>query len=278
MLAGGLGQPVLRICAGPDHPATQVTQIGFPTLPQAGSLTHFKLLHEWLWVCDEEHKKFGCHAETDGKLPTRVLDVGDKDNPGLLRLYCTDQSDRSKYVALSHCWGKPTPEEKQRSCTFTTNISARCQKIDFKDLAKTFQDAVTVTRELAKRYLWIDSLCIVQDDPADWEREARLMETVFSEAYCTIAATSASGSTVGFLGPRPTKEYIRVSDGSGSQLYLCETVDDFTGDVVGGVLNKRGWVYQERALSRRMIHFTANQTYWECGQGIHCETMTRMKK
>ncbi len=278
LLAGGLGQPILRICAGPDHSVTQATQIGFPALPQAGSPIHFKLLHEWLRICDKDHKNLGCHAESDGKLPTRLLNVGDKQNPDLLRLYCTKQSDRGEYVALSHCWGKPTDEEKQKSCTFTTNIRARCQNIDFKDLAKSFQDAVMVTRELGKRYLWIDSLCIVQDDPADWEREARLMETVFNEAYCTIAATSATDSTLGFLGPRLAKQYIRVSDGSDNQLFLCETVDDFTADVVDGVLNKRGWVYQERALSRRVIHFTANQTYWECGRGIHCETMTRMKK
>ncbi|CZR70242.1 uncharacterized protein PAC_20143 [Phialocephala subalpina] len=277
LLAGSLSKPILRICASPD-PALQATQIGFPILPQAGGPVHFGLLGKWLQVCgNKDHENFGCHAELDGRLPTRVLDVGNKVNPDRLRLYCTTESDRGEYVALSHCWGKYTREERERFCTFRSNFKARCEKIDFKSLAQSFQDAITVTRALGKQYLWIDSLCIIQEDEADWEREAKRMETVFSQAYCTIAATSATGSTVGFLGPRPNKEYISVSDSSESQLYLCETVDDFTGDVVDGVLNKRGWVYQERALSRRMIHFTTNQTYWECGAGIHCETMTRMK-
>ncbi|KAF4634558.1 hypothetical protein G7Y89_g3549 [Cudoniella acicularis] len=274
-------QPVLRICAGPEWEDDQDIQIGFPTLPKVGSPVHFTLLREWLRVCDEKHAKFGCTdgdmRKPGGWLPTRVLDVGENKKRNLLRLHCTKSTDRGEYIALSHCWGKPTSRERERSCTFQHNISDREEGIDFDELAETFQDAVTVTRELGKRYLWIDSLCIIQDNRQDWEREAKLMEAVFSTAYCTIAATSAKGSTVGFLGDRPVKRCLRVPNTSKNAVYFCETVDNFRGDVEEGVLNQRGWVFQERALSRRIIHFSDNQTYFECGQGVHCETLGRMK-
>jgi hypothetical protein len=129
-------------------------QVGFPILPEAGSLIHFKLLREWLQVCNKDH--FGCHHGSDSPLPTRVLDVGDHENPDSLRLYCTRKDKRGKYVALSHCWGKL--EESQKCCTYRGNINALREGIHFDKLPKTFQDAVTVTRGLGERFLWIDSL------------------------------------------------------------------------------------------------------------------------
>jgi hypothetical protein len=64
----------------------------------------------------------------------------------------------------------------------------------------------------------------------------------------------------------------------GSQFHLCDVIDKFDSDVEQGELNKRGWVLQERALSRRTMHFTETQTYWECGEGVWCETFTKTKK
>jgi hypothetical protein len=149
------------------------------------------------------------------------------------------------------------------------------------DLALTFRDAITVTRELGQRYLWIDSLCIIQDDHRDWETESKKMEAVFQHAYYTIAATSAEDSTKGFLNRPEEKysQYVMVPESSDGKVYICTSIeDDFDGDVTKGVLNTRAWVLQERALSRRTIHFTKRQTYWECGGGVRCETLTHMKK
>lgn len=165
------------------------------------------------------------------------------------------------------------------------NIEKRREGIDWSSLPKTFQDAVTVTRKLGVRFLWIDSLCIIQPHEgcsnecggsADWAIEAKKMETYYSSAYCTIAATSARDSKDGFLDRPSRGQYVKIPDASPTTLYLCEAIDDFHGDVEERELNQRGWVLQERALSRRTIHFTAAQTYWECGRGIHCETLTRM--
>jgi hypothetical protein len=96
------------------------------------------------------------------------------------------------------------------------------------------------------------------------------MEDVFASAYCTIAASSATGWNDGFLERKCT--FVQVQAASGT----CIDVSDFENDVDAGPLNQRAWVLQERALSRRIIHFTANYTYWECGEGVRCENSTKM--
>jgi hypothetical protein len=137
-----------------------------------------------------------------------------------------------------------------------------------------------VTRELRVPYLWIDSLCIIQyeDNKEDWKRESGRMEKVFSLAYCTIAATSAVDSKAGFLERNVSTEYVLVQDASGRRFYICTSMDNFNNDVEKARLNTRAWVMQERVLSRRTIHFSNNQTYWECGKGVYCENLTRLER
>ena len=281
-------------------------------------------------MCDQKHERYGCHSKSKSVLPTRVLDVGDGTYSDVIRLYCSQKDEQGDYVALSHCWGKLTDEQKAMFCTVKENIDDRVRGFETSKLPKTFRDAIRVTRELGQRYLWIDSLCIIQNDAQDWRREANTMEIVYSMAYFTIAATSAHDSTQGFLMPRPQREFVKIekpppppppprpartrydhlppirdfdwrpeykaytTTGNGIwtemnadlappeveqfPLYICEHIDDFTGDVEKSILNSRGWVFQERALSRRILHFSAAQTYWECGVGVHCETLTLMYK
>ncbi|KAK2599937.1 hypothetical protein QQS21_005321 [Conoideocrella luteorostrata] len=270
----------LRICAAPGTgEARKDIQIGFPALPRAGSPAHFDLLREWLRVCDEDHKPLRCRLKSKPEnLPTRVLDVGDGEDFHFLRLCEPKPGQGIEYIALSHSWGKLSPEQKSTFCTNAANVGARHVGFDIDKLPQAFKDAIHVTRRLQKRYLWIDSLCIVQDDESDWELESRRMEAVFDNAYCTIAATSAKDCTVGFLNTQPTKQQcIKVPTSSHGQVFICETTDDFDRDVEDGILNKRAWVLQERALSCRTIHFTDSQTYWECGVGVRCESLTHMR-
>jgi hypothetical protein len=215
-------------------------------------------------------------------LPTRLLWVGNLDDqhydPDILRLDTATDKSEGKYIALSHCWGDIPDKDKKQFCTTRENIDHRQRGFRISDLPMTFQDAIRVTRELRVPYLWIDSVCIIQygDNGEDWERESRRMEEVFSSAYCTIAATSASNSNAGFLERNLGSNYVLVQDASGRRFYVCDDMDDFEKDVEKARLNRRAWVMQERVLSRRTIHFTANQTYWECGEGVYCENFTRM--
>ena len=255
-------------------------QISFPALPEAGSPTRFALLRAWLRWCDKSHDCNKYYVESNTELPTRLLYVGDPDDPNydpdVLRLDCATQ--KGKYIALSHCWGELPIEDKKQFCTTQDNIVQRLGGFSIFNLPKTFQDAVKVTRELRIPYLWIDSLCIIQyeDNEEDWKRESRRMEKVFSSAYCTIAATSAVNSNAGFLERNVSTEY--VQDASGRQFYICTGMDDFNNHVEEARLNTRAWVMQERVLSRRTIHFSNNQTYWECGEGVCCENLTRLKR
>lgn len=270
------GKRILRLCSdlGFSGDNQDDIQIGFPELPQAASPMHFELLRAWLRRCDQSHD---CNTENEGNraLPTRVLYAGDP-NPDILILRHSTEVDEGKYIALSHCWGKLAPEEQGRICTNLHNLKGRLKRFNVHELPQTFQDAVRVTRELGIPYLWIDSLCIVQDDEEDWNREAPRMEDVYASAYCTIAASSGASCYEGFLKRGPRSNYIQVQDASGNRYYVCADMDDFDNDVGKALLNTRAWVLQERVLSRRIIHFSINHTYFECGQGVNCESLTRM--
>ncbi|KAL3299014.1 HET-domain-containing protein [Colletotrichum asianum] len=244
-------------------------QIGYPNLPPTRHRMHFETVKQWLKDCDENSAHDNCQFDNSQPLPTRLLDVGGSK----IRLIET-QNSHGKYLALSHPWGDP--DKYSHFCTYTHNIEDYKENIDFNALPKTFQDAVTLTRQLNVQYLWIDSLCIIQGSDGDFTEQSKHMEDVFSSAYCVIAASRASGQGDGFLGERPQRDYVTFNRG-GDTYHICEEIDNFQTDVIDGPLNQRGWVLQERALARRTIYFTKNQTYWECGGGIRCETFTRLR-
>jgi hypothetical protein len=112
----------------------------------------------------------------------------------------------------------------------------------------------------------MDRLCIIiQNDDRDREIECNLMEHVFASAYCTIAATSTGGCEGGFL---------RVDESMPHDGHVA----DFSEDVSQAELNQRGWVFQERALSIRTIHFAARRTYWECEDRVCCANADKIAK
>lgn len=243
--------------------------------------THFTLLREWIRVCNESDKCYEDHNKPR-LLPTRVLDVGDQKNQRLV-LKETVNQEEGAYIALSHRWGRSTRVFSTHAC----NIAKRKTVIEFHSLPKTFQNAVTVARELGVQYLWIDSVCIKQahqgcecgdcgSESGDWSSEAEKMEQYYGSAYCTVAADSAEDSNDGLFQPRRARQCVQLPNTRDPTLYLCELIDDFDRDVDKGVLNQRAWVFQERALSCRTIHYTNTQTYWECGCKIRCESLSAL--
>ncbi|RSL64595.1 hypothetical protein CEP53_003997 [Fusarium sp. AF-6] len=201
-------------------------------------------------------------------MPTRLIHIGDSKE----RLEVIQESSSLRYVALSHCWGN-----SPKLCTLTSNLETFRKEIPHDLLPLNFQEAIKVTRELRISYLWIDSLCIVQDDLEDWKREAGRMGQVFSNAYCTIAATSAAASDEGFLTRRTDSPlFATIETPGGGILHVSEFMEDYHQDLEQAPLNTRGWVLQERALSRRTLHFTKTQVYWECGEGVRCERLFKL--
>ncbi|KAM0206768.1 hypothetical protein ACHAQI_007993 [Fusarium lateritium] len=257
-------------------------QAGTTRLPVAGSTEQFLLLREWIRVCEETHQHNAAEtyntasrsSERTRGLPTRVVDVGDDANRHL-RLVKSEDMVSLVYLALSHRWGDNPQHHLGR--TLRSNHVRRYASIDESELPLNFKDAITVARGLGVRYIWIDSLCIIQDDDADWNVESVKMEQVYSNASCVLAASSAVSSMDGFLKrPEPYRPYLTLKSQSGGIGYLCRNIDNFQGDVDEATLNTRGWTLQERALARRTIHFTNSQVYFECSKGVHCESLMRL--
>jgi hypothetical protein len=258
--------------------------LGLPIPPRANDCLDFGLLRAWLDWCDNNHKCNKDHFKGDIRLPKRLLYVGAVDDPSydpdFLRLDLGSQLQAGrKYIALSHRWGDDFDNEEQSVRTSQGNVDTRLEKLNLSNLPKTFQDAVEATRQLRIPYLWIDSLCIIQhgDDGEDWRRESQHMETVFSAAYCTIAATSATNWNTGFLGRAWTTESLYVESAAGRKLYIGTDIDDFDIDVGDAELNRRAWVLQESVLARRTIHSTAKQIYFGCGEGVYCENLVKLE-
>ncbi|KAM7210996.1 Heterokaryon incompatibility protein (HET) domain containing protein, partial [Rhypophila decipiens] len=185
-------------------------------------------------------------------LPKRVIRL-DFTNKEDIKLIECDGDNIGKYVALSHCWGDATHMEKVM--TEKENYTKRLDGIEYSVLPRSFQDAALLCWALGIEYLWIDSICIIQDDPQDWQNESAKMTAIYEDAFITIAATAASGCREGlnFNYPRPW-HFPQFSVGR-------------AGDLKGlrqQPLYKRGWTLQEMELSPRLIHFAADQLYFVC--------------
>lgn len=135
----------------------------------------------WLQDCEENHPE--CKS-LGSWFPKRVLDVGTQGNPRL-RLYLHEHSrNNPPYATLSHCWGKTRTLRLLKS-----NLLEMIRGISPAELPRTFQDAVTCARHLGFQYLWVDSLCIIQDSHEDWLEQSSEMSNVYSYSSCNIVCT-----------------------------------------------------------------------------------------
>ncbi|KIW19779.1 hypothetical protein PV08_00354 [Exophiala spinifera] len=238
-----------------------------------------KIKH-WIDECVREH---GCGiALTERGLPTRLVDVSPDDRTESIRLVVGSEIpvDNTPFAALSHCWGDKKDRVKAIPTTTRATLPRHLDNIEWEDLTPTFRDSVTIVRRLGLRYVWIDSLCIVQDDGADFAREAARMALIYSQADLVIAATRASTGDAGLFhdrrgGPKLTihethphkRSYIHVKEAISHDAFL--TNDPYRFNTT--LLFERAWCFQERLLGKRVVHFSADETVFECGRNIDCE-------
>jgi hypothetical protein len=153
------------------------------------------------------------------------------------------------------------------------NIDALHQRVPIDVLCKTFQDAIIVTQALGLEYLWIDSLCIIQDDEHDWDQESATMADVYGNAVVNIAATNAIDGSVGLFVERSTvrasKQIVQTNT---DQTYVIQDIYMGSRCLDRTPLSQRAWAFQERYLARRTIHFTAEQIFCECRYDTVCES------
>ncbi|KAL2674101.1 hypothetical protein Neosp_012547 [[Neocosmospora] mangrovei] len=188
----------MRIVAPPDDPAAQ--DIVFrPMKEQVDEEETFEFLRSQIRECYYTHCHQGtCPPPTGGFAPRRVIRIDGSTNPPSLRLYAPEVGEEVQWCALSYCWGG----QNQNVMTTLATLQERCDGIDFGSLPKTLQDAITTTHRIEIQYIWIDSLCIVQDDSNEKAQDIAQMGDVYSRAYITLSASSASTVTEGFLQDR----------------------------------------------------------------------------
>ncbi|KAH7384576.1 heterokaryon incompatibility protein-domain-containing protein [Pyrenochaeta sp. MPI-SDFR-AT-0127] len=230
--------------------------------------------------CREEHSLCQLNAPHTDFHPTRVIDVG-VDGESLVRLCEGDCLNLgTPYVALSHCWGRSRPF----ILTEATAVELR-RGVAIASLPKTFLDAITATRKLRFQYIWIDSLCIFQDNLDDWHEEAGRMHDIYSKAACCIAATAAEDSNTGLFFNRDPLSLTPIKVEAtwahtqsqprfpppGTYWCGCHWITA-TSAVDSAPLNQRAWVAQERYLSPRIMHFSWEVLFWECQELIANET------
>jgi hypothetical protein len=226
---------------------------------------NISLLKRWIHICENEHRE-RCELvwwRTGEVLPksVRVLDVA--------RMAIVSAPPGCRYVALSYVWGGPG----ESYWTTKANIKKRRVPggLDTSVLPDTISDVIQLVRQLGERYLWIDALCIVQDDPKDKGVQISAMDLIYgSSAFTVFAAggTSVRDPLPGIRsGTRDPQQQVAKIQG----FHLAVPLTFLSEAIISSTWNQRGWTYQELMLSRRRIFFTAHQVYFECGADMWCE-------
>lgn len=229
----------------------------------------FGTLKHWISQCEKHHEQ--CKAATNNRLPDRVLEIMSSE-PLRIRLVenCTR---REKYACLSHRWA----EQTERKYLTKQNLDLYKTEVPEDKLYPLVRDAIEATSRLGLRFIWIDCYCIIQNDIKDWEAEAAKMASIYENAFFTISATFAERGDSMFSTMAREYEAFQVTEISGEPVYIrrrllhpCAT-DWMLEEKLRGPLLERAWVFQERLLSRRFIHFTPSEIFWECRESTWCE-------
>ncbi|KAI9711723.1 MAG: hypothetical protein M1820_001867 [Bogoriella megaspora] len=224
----------------------------------------------WLDVCEMKHGSL-CNQpglqytdpfETEQPRGLTVINVN--------RLCLQALPPDSRYVALSYCWPKEPGLVNRR--TIQESLYSDSVFYDADNISPTIKEAIACTKELAQDYLWVDAICITQDDPVDKMRQINQMDRIYSKAVLTIVAAAPSQN-----GP---EGLVGFSYGSAQRRQIVRRVQGLDLMVPLGCLedllsrtrwDTRGWTFQEAFLSRRLLYFTEHQAYFQCSSGICCE-------
>lgn len=252
-------------CAGELNQWLTKIPIGNST----SSVEALQLARHWFQQCKNNHE---CRdiAVSNNFLPTRLVYTGSTNSGYKICLHeGANLPPSTTYLTLSHCWGTG-PGLSTRS----HNIERFKREIRLKELPRVFQDAIFITRILGYEYIWIDSLCIVQDVEEDLLKELTKMSDVYHNSTCNIAATGFKDGRTGLFMSResdlllPLKVSVtwnKIGDFPIGEVSDCLIEENWWGNGVDEApLNQRAWVLQERLLSPRILHFDSRQLFWEC--------------
>ncbi|PSR77245.1 heterokaryon incompatibility protein-domain-containing protein [Coniella lustricola] len=240
----------------------------------ANSDSTLDMIQGWLDACENSTQCAQDHNDA-GILPTRLVFLGDKtvtQPPRVVEFNDADSKSSIKYACLSYCWGTSGLPLKTTSKTLAEYKAGLPER----EIPQLFRDAIFMTQSVGIQYLWIDALCILQDDKRDWERESALMSDIFRSAHITIGAAIASSCHDTLFQPRENP-YIDID----FQSKLCSDVSgqvsiDLRGiqysrsrfswqaDLQDSVWNTRGWVWQEQHIAQRLLIVGKRMVHLRC--------------
>lgn len=239
-----------------------------------------RLASQWHSDCKANHSQCGRNQASRSRKwrPTRLISFSPSPGRGTDVVQLVDGAtlpDEAEYVALSHCWGAVD----LISLLASTEAELRAG-YPISQLPKTFREAIHVCRWLDYRYIWIDSLCIIQDSAQDWQTESKTMKLVYGQGALTIAAAKASDSTKGLFTERDPNSIVPPivplswPYTLGGRPQTCCVIDMHlrTENIEYSNLAARGWAVQERALSPRLLTFGKTQMFYQCLEDEFCES------
>ena len=235
-------------------------------------------LKQWLNNCDHNHGPVcnsyrGSGPRYAGEIPIVVIDVADN--------CLVEATSAVKYFTLSYVWGTA-----EMSKTVRANYAARLRKGGLGSMfPATIADAIALVRSLGERFLWIDALCIVQDDNIRKQNDIKQMDVIYGKAFATIVAVHGTSASAGLPGVdstvRPPQQVESVTVSGRSKdldfdpvnknqetVHIITTPKPLHLALEVSALDTRGWILQEQLLSRRCLYFTPNYAYLLCSREI----------
>ena len=198
-------------------------------------------------------------------MPTRLIDLSSDNGLGVVKIISSHTLGmRSAYATLSYCWGGD-----QSVKTTMSTIDRQQNSIQIDTLGRTLQDAIKVARSLGIPFLWIDSLCIIQDDPADVSAEISKMLEYYENSHVSICAATASHSHDGFLAQRYDNPYLngpfelpyRGPDNRLGSVQVAQYLPYCSSEEP---VKSRAWILQESLLAPRILSYSYRSLAWSC--------------
>ncbi|KAL7820636.1 heterokaryon incompatibility domain-containing protein [Trichoderma gracile] len=273
------GYLTFRVSVDPTDPCASMFDIGSERVPEsvispAGIFT----MKQWVYGKGEEKAALQTLYR-----PSRLICVESRKESGVIRLVDSDDAGMGEkpqpYLALSYCWGRKAPS----LVTTKSNYAHLKSSISHNSLPKLYRDAVRLAQVLGIKYIWIDALCIIQDDVDDWERESQTMADIFRNSLVTVIPLCAASTDEGFLERNPNIKILYHSDewnvsGSFFIRHMPFSYENAESAIRNGpsfsdrpvslelqnsVWQTRGWTFQEDMFSIRKLYFGQLMMYWD---------------
>lgn len=227
------------------------------------------LIKSWVIACEQEHpsaSKFEPGRHLQG---FKLIDIEN--------LRVVEAPEPARFIALSYTWKDPAHD---KGLQLLQGNAARLQQIgslELSNLSDVIADAIKLCSDLGERYLWVDRLCITQDDPRSKHAQIKAMDQIYGAATFTLVAAVSESSISGLPGARgrprtsflfnQSREFHLESGEIGSNFHI--TVDQ-------SPWNSRGWTFQERVLSPKCLYVTDHQVYFTCENATFQEELGRV--